>query len=143
MSHLSPSSDPVESLRPVYDELRGMLREFGEETLVIVDDLSSLVWIGVSTQEVSRFTRAICALCRKVRALQYSQQAAYLNPRQANVSLVLRHHVVTPGELDDLLRLLLQLCTYRVEVFPLASGRSGSVSGQVCLSTVDIRSTLV
>lgn len=48
-----------------------------------------------------------------------------------NAALVLRHHVVTPGEPDELLKRLLQVCHYHVDVFPLSSGRSGSVSGQV------------
>ena len=55
---------------------------------------------------------------------------------KSNASLILRHHIITPGELDDLLRLLIQLCTYRIDVFPLSSGRSGSVNGQV---RVDVR----
>lgn len=45
--------------------------------------------------------------------------------------LVVRHHIVTPPEPDVLLQHLLQLCTYHIEVRPLASGRSGAVSGEV------------
>ncbi|KIP06994.1 hypothetical protein PHLGIDRAFT_30238 [Phlebiopsis gigantea 11061_1 CR5-6] len=115
-THFTPEHDSAAtSLRPIYDQIRGALLE-GEDTLVILDDLSSLEWIGTPGIEVARFTRAVCALCRK-----------------SNVMLVLRQHVITHGELDDLLRLLLQLCTYRVDVFPLSSGRSGSVSGQIAL----------
>ncbi|GJE92803.1 hypothetical protein PsYK624_089600 [Phanerochaete sordida] len=115
-THLVPrEGEALSSLRPVYDELRDALGA-AEDTLVIADDLSTLEWIGISSVEVSRFARAVCALCRK-----------------SNAALFIRHHIVTPGELDDLLRLLLQLCTYRVDVFPLSSGRSGSVSGQVAL----------
>jgi len=37
------------------------------------------------------------------------------------------------AEPDALFQLLLQLCSYHVEVRPLASGRSGAVSGEVHL----------
>lgn len=50
---------------------------------------------------------------------------------QCNASLVIRHHTVTPGEPDELFKRLFQLCDYHMDVFPLSSGRSGSVSGQV------------
>lgn len=59
-----------------------------------------------------------------------------LNVSQVDASLVVLHHILKPGELDDLTRLLLQLCTYRIDVFPLSSGRSGSVSGQVSQQSV-------
>ncbi|EKM54755.1 uncharacterized protein PHACADRAFT_197183 [Phanerochaete carnosa HHB-10118-sp] len=115
-THLVPRDDgATPSLTPVFDELRDALGE-AKDTLVLVDDLSSLEWMGISSLEVSRFVRAVCSLCRKL-----------------NTSLILRHHIVTPGELDNLLRVLLQLCTYRVDIFPLSSGRSGSVSGQIAL----------
>jgi hypothetical protein len=51
---------------------------------------------------------------------------------QSNAALIIRHHVVKPGEPDELLRLLLQLCAYHVDVRPLSSGKSGAVSGEVC-----------
>jgi hypothetical protein len=50
-----------------------------------------------------------------------------------DAALVVRHHIVTPPEPDSLLQHLLQLCTYHIEVRPLASGRSGAVSGEVCI----------
>ncbi|KAI0686750.1 hypothetical protein BC835DRAFT_1378697 [Cytidiella melzeri] len=93
------------------DEARSLLR-----TLLVVDDLSILEWIGFSTQEVCRFARALCAACNNT-----------------DTSLIIRYHVVTPGNPDELLRLLFQLCAYRLDVFPLSTGRSGSVSGQISL----------
>ncbi|EMD33842.1 hypothetical protein CERSUDRAFT_108095 [Gelatoporia subvermispora B] len=84
--------------------------------LVVFDDTAALEWTGVPPLELSRFTRALSALCRKT-----------------GVALILRHPVATPGEPDDLLRHLLQLCTYHLDVFPLSSGRSGAVHGQVAL----------
>jgi hypothetical protein len=58
------------------------------------------------------------------------------NSDQSNASLIIRHHVVTPTEPDDLLRQLLQICTYHMDVRPLSSGRSGAVSGEVKLATL-------
>ena len=65
-THFAPEHDTAAtSLRPIYDQIRGTLVE-GEDTLVVLDDLSSLEWIGTPGLEVARFTRAVCALCRKV-----------------------------------------------------------------------------
>ncbi|KAF8886262.1 hypothetical protein CPB84DRAFT_1712444 [Gymnopilus junonius] len=84
--------------------------------LVILDDISMLEWVGFDTTDVVRFARALRSVCTK-----------------ANATLLVRHHIVTPGEPDEVFRHLLQLCTYHLEVLPLASGRSGSVSGEVAL----------
>jgi len=57
-------------------------------------------------------------------------------PTQANATLLVRHHVLSIGAepaLDDVFRALHAMCTYHMEVLPLASGRSGTVSGQVAL----------
>ncbi|RDX55242.1 hypothetical protein OH76DRAFT_1397642 [Lentinus brumalis] len=118
MTHLSAlQNDSQRSLRSLYDAVRQKLVEHSDQrVLVIVDDLSSMEWIGITVEEIARFTRALCALSR-----------------QRNASLVLGHHIVTPGEPDELLKRLLQLCSYHMDVFPLSSGRSGSVSGQVAL----------
>lgn len=50
---------------------------------------------------------------------------------KTSASLVIRQHITSLGEADDALRLLLQLCAAHIEVLPLSSGRSGSVSGEV------------
>lgn len=114
---LSADSSANSSLRTLFDTLRSLLDEGADvRPLVILDDIATLEWIGVPLLELVRLSRAICALCRKTHA-----------------ALIVRHHVVTPGEPDDLLRHLLQLCTYHMDVLPLSSGRSGSVSGQVAL----------
>lgn len=102
--------------------------------LVVFDDTAALEWTGVPLLELSRFTRALSALCRKVRPPASLLPTPPDAPRaiwQTGVALILRHHVATPGEPDDLLRHLLQLCTYHLDVFPLSSGRSGAVHGQV------------
>lgn len=43
----------------------------------------------------------------------------------------MRHHLLSPEEPDELFRSLYQLCASYIEVRPLASGRSGAVSGEV------------
>ncbi|KAH9940373.1 uncharacterized protein BXZ73DRAFT_42834 [Epithele typhae] len=84
--------------------------------LVILDDVSALEWIGLSVDKIANFLRALSSLCRRAAA-----------------TLIIRHHIITPGEPDDVLRRLVQLCDSRLDVFPLSSGKSGSVSGQVAL----------
>ncbi|KAF9560628.1 hypothetical protein CPC08DRAFT_818108 [Agrocybe pediades] len=86
--------------------------------LVILDDITMLEWIGFPLLEVTRFARALGATCAK-----------------ANATLLIRHHVVggSNDDVDDLFRHLVQICTYHLEVRPLASGRSGTVSGEVAL----------
>ena len=51
-----------------------------------------------------------------------------MDDAEAKATLII-HHVVTPGDPEDLLRRLLQMCTYHMDVRPLASGRSAAVSG--------------
>ncbi|PPQ69913.1 hypothetical protein CVT25_002471 [Psilocybe cyanescens] len=87
-----------------------------QHAMVILDDITMLEWIGFPLIDVARFMRALRAVCL-----------------QANATLLVRHHVVTPDEPDELLRRLLQISTYHLEVRPLASGRSGNVSGEVAL----------
>ncbi|PPQ70457.1 hypothetical protein CVT26_013904 [Gymnopilus dilepis] len=111
LNHLSSSLDVGEGAA----EEDGNTTEEGRK-LVILDDVSMLEWIGFGILEVGRFLRALRGVCAK-----------------ANATLVVRHHIVTPNEPDELFRLLLQLCTYHLEVLPLASGRSGTVSGEVAL----------
>ncbi|KAJ7355388.1 hypothetical protein DFH08DRAFT_498383 [Mycena albidolilacea] len=115
----SDSSAPI--LRPILDAAVSVLQENdGADVLVIVDDLATLDWLGFSVLDITRFCRALAAACRK-----------------ANATLLIRQHVLTPSNaesmLDDLFRALHQMCTYHMDVLPLASGRSGAVSGQVAL----------
>ncbi|KAJ7287017.1 hypothetical protein C8J57DRAFT_1707423 [Mycena rebaudengoi] len=113
-------SEPV--LRPILDAVASALETNGTEfdTLVILDDLAALEWLGFSVLDITRFCRALRATCIK-----------------ANATLLVRQHVLasTSAELllDDLFRHLLQICSYHLEVMPLTSGRSGAVSGQVAL----------
>ncbi|KAJ7655621.1 hypothetical protein DFH06DRAFT_1200535 [Mycena polygramma] len=113
------SSAPI--LRPILDAVVSALGIDGAaDTLVIVDDLTALEWLGFSVLDITRFCRALAAACRKT-----------------NATLLIRQHVLMPSTaepvLDDLFRALHQMCSYHMEVLPLASGRSGAVSGQVAL----------
>jgi len=117
-----PPTTGVDSQRPalraVYDFVRdalGRLQGDGD-IMVLLDDITSLEWIGFPLVDLVRFSRALRSLCFK-----------------SNASLIIRHHVVTPDEPDDLLRHLLQICTYHMDVRPLSSGRSGAVSGEIAL----------
>jgi len=85
-------------------------------TVVVFDDTSSFEWLGYPTTNSTRFIRALTSLCRK-----------------SNSSLLFRHHIVSPDEPDDLLRQLLQIVAYHVDVRPLSSGKSGAVSGEISL----------
>ncbi|KAF5359008.1 hypothetical protein D9758_004871 [Tetrapyrgos nigripes] len=112
------SSAEDSPFRSLCDKVRGLLdsmEDSSEPTLVILDDIATLEWIGYPILEVTRFCRALRALCAKKKA-----------------TLLIRHHL-TSEEPDDLFRLLYQICTYHVDVRPLSSGRSGAVSGEVAL----------
>ncbi|KAK0452319.1 hypothetical protein EV421DRAFT_1898068 [Armillaria borealis] len=109
--------EPEESgLRPIFNVVFEVLKECTPDSLIILDDVSMLEWIGVSALEILRFCRALRAQCIKHRA-----------------TLLIRHHLVVHDKPDQLFRDLLQLATYHVDVRPLASGRSGAVSGEVAL----------
>ncbi|KIK64146.1 hypothetical protein GYMLUDRAFT_162044 [Collybiopsis luxurians FD-317 M1] len=102
----------------LYEQIASVFEKASPErsALVILDDISALEWMGYSISDLFRFCRALRALCLKNQA-----------------TLLIRHHIVTPGELDPLFRHLHSLCTYHLEVQPLNSGRSGAVSGQIAL----------
>ena len=112
--------------------------------LVVVDDIAALSWIGHPSSDVARFLRALTALCAQVNPLTFlslcftTSRSVVLTPHsQESIALVVRHHTVIPDEpsQDDFFRILLQLSSLHFDVLPLASGKSGAVSGQACPST--------
>ena len=112
--------------------------------LVVVDDIAALSWIGHPSSDVARFLRALTALCAQVNPLTFlslcftTSRSVVLTPHsQESIALVVRHHTVIPDEpsQDDLFSILLQLSSLHFDVLPLASGKSGAVSGQTCPST--------
>ncbi|TFL02985.1 hypothetical protein BDV98DRAFT_527445 [Pterulicium gracile] len=115
------------SLKGCYDRLSSRLSQASQAAeLIILDDISTLEWIGYDIADVQKFTRALVALCRKAQA-----------------PLIIRHHVLCTStrepiftedeSSDDLFNLLAQLASFHVEIKSLASGRSGSVSGEIAL----------
>ena len=137
MSHLTPrvATEGYPTLGELYKNIHSVLNIFSEDveknTLLILDDLTALEWIGIPTEEIARFARALCALSRRVLILLSDDAFGTYATAQHNSSLVVRHHITTPSEPDELFKRLVQLCDYHLDVFPLSSGRSGSVSGQV------------
>lgn len=83
--------------------------------------------------DVLRFVRAICVLCRKVRPSPISQvlMTNVTFTQKLNAAILIRHHVLSLDDPDEISRLLMQLCSYHIEVLPLSTGKSGAVSGQV------------
>jgi hypothetical protein len=68
------------SLKCIYDLLSVKLsdsRTNGQIPLVILDDITSLEWLGVSLLDLSRFSRALRTLCVKVRQYQLQVIAAF------------------------------------------------------------------
>ncbi|KAN0130283.1 Uncharacterized protein family UPF0405 [Lactarius tabidus] len=106
------------SLLPLFNLIQNSVerQDDTENTLVIFDELATFEWIGHSALDISRFARALVAYCAK-----------------SAVSLVVRYHIAAMDDLDSVLRMLLQLSAYHIEVLPLSSGKSGSVSGEIAL----------
>jgi hypothetical protein len=85
---------------------------------------------------VGRFTVCSCArgiLCKgecgtPLLPFRCIQRRSNL---QNGVFLAVRYHIATPDDLDSILRILLQLSAFHIEVLPLSSGKSGAVSGEV------------
>ncbi|KAF8999646.1 hypothetical protein BDQ17DRAFT_1308433 [Cyathus striatus] len=112
-----PENSQKGELRPLYEFVKNKLSQTKESSaLVILDDISTLEWIGFPFLDLTRFIRALRATCLEAKA-----------------TLLIRHHIVTSNDPDDLFRLLLQICSYHMEVRPLSTGRSGAVSGEVAL----------
>ncbi|KAF9500318.1 hypothetical protein BDN71DRAFT_1382349 [Pleurotus eryngii] len=108
--------EDISRLHDLFDAVSSNLSRFNSNPDVILDGVSSLQWMGIPSLDVVRFCRAVRGLCRK-----------------SGSTLLIRHHVVTRTQPDDVFQMLLQLCTYYVDVRPLASGRSGAVSGEITL----------
>ncbi|KAF7784860.1 hypothetical protein Agabi119p4_1025 [Agaricus bisporus var. burnettii] len=125
LSNLSALSAKIEELPPLrrlYDSIIASLppdhqdEEVPSNHLVILDDITTLLWIGVPLLDITRFIRALVVSCRR-----------------SNATLIIRHHLTIRDDIDDLFRHLLQVSTYHLEVRSLSSGRSGAVSGEIAL----------
>ncbi|KAG8833327.1 hypothetical protein FRC17_010859 [Serendipita sp. 399] len=84
-----------------------------EETLILIDDLAHLSWIGVDEVNLLRFVRTLrSTLCE-------------------SALLVGCHTLAVEPPTGGTHRYLLETCTAHVECRPLSSGRSGVVSGEL------------
>ncbi|PVG02185.1 hypothetical protein CPB86DRAFT_780613 [Serendipita vermifera] len=102
----------------VYTSLQQELnRAEPSETIVLIDDLAHLEWIGLDEQHILRFLRSVRSLLRKNKC---SLLATY-------------HNLAMEAPASSVHRYLVETCTVHVECRPLGSGRSGAVSGEVCV----------
>ncbi|KAF9643363.1 hypothetical protein BDM02DRAFT_3181827 [Thelephora ganbajun] len=116
LSHVQPGAD---TLRPLLDLVQTSVSDPSAiipHFLVVFDGISTLEWLGFNATEVSRLCRALSSLCRK-----------------SSASLLFRYHLLDREMIDSTFSLLQQLAAYRVEVRPLSSGKSGAVSGEICI----------
>ena len=77
-----PSSDGpnLHLLRPIYDRVQACMTKSSSNEeedatnsmLVILDDITILEWIGFPLIDIIRFSRALRALCQKVRICKKS-----------------------------------------------------------------------
>ena len=54
------------TLRPLFDHVASKIGSDSTPSLVILDDITTLQWIGFSLLDITRCTRALRALCLKV-----------------------------------------------------------------------------
>ncbi|KAI0292706.1 hypothetical protein B0F90DRAFT_225367 [Multifurca ochricompacta] len=112
---LSPSEATLlPLLNLIRNSVKNLHRNGTTPTLLIFDELATFEWIGHPVLDISRFARALVAYCAK-----------------NDVYLVVRYHIAVPVDLDGVVRILLQLAAYHIEVLPLSSGKSGAVSGEI------------
>ena len=74
LPEVQPTPERRESLRILIERVQVCLnRAEGCPALIILDDISTLNWIGFPLLELSRFLRALRAACLKVRAIKSSR----------------------------------------------------------------------
>ncbi len=113
------------------------------EIVLVIDDIAFWEWSAVAPiLEIEKFVCAVRASCRKVipqslMTFSDSSQVAlaliFILAPQSNAGLIVLYHTLSAGDppTSDVHRLLLETCTTRIDCRPLASGRSGAVSGEV------------
>jgi len=85
------------------------------DTLVLIDDLAHLEWVGIEEHQLINFLRAFRSLLHKTRG-----------------SLIALYHTLsTESPISNPHRYLLETCTAHIGCRPLSSGRSGAVSGEM------------
>jgi len=72
LPEVQPTPDRRENLQILIERVQVCLdHAAGCPALIILDDISTLDWIGFPLQELSRFLRALRAACLKVRAITF------------------------------------------------------------------------
>ena len=135
------SESPTSNLGALFDKLSNEIHaddvdgEEGARNLVVLDGISLPCWMGVPTKGLKQLVRAVRAICYKVGLLNYLFRELFtisLLDVQNNGGLLVRTHSVPENETDALTHFLVSQCSFLLEVLPLESGRSGSISGEVC-----------
>ena len=73
-----------ESLRPVWDVLNNHLTNTRQsnpaldDLVLILDDITTLDWVGYPSPDIARFVRAVSSLCAKVSSNQLQCRRAVL-----------------------------------------------------------------
>ncbi|KAF8337489.1 uncharacterized protein EI90DRAFT_2657739 [Cantharellus anzutake] len=119
----SRSSGP---LKQIYSRITESINDLvtlgvagGRPPILLLDDMSTLEWIGINQVDILRLYRAVIALCRK-----------------HDVSVIVLHHTISPDSPSPILIYLLKISHSIMDVVPFASGRSGAVSGEVRLGQI-------
>ena len=75
LAHVQPpqsTSDDGPNLRPIYDRVQAcMTKSSNDSMLVILDDITILEWIGFPLIDIIHFSRALRALCQKVKKFKF------------------------------------------------------------------------
>ncbi|WWC66722.1 uncharacterized protein I206_100627 [Kwoniella pini CBS 10737] len=111
------------SLKTTYNSI---LPHISENSLVILDGLTELNWIGFSSLEISKFVRAVFSKVKSIKAILVSTLHADHLPLSSSII-----PQTEQGD-DEILQRLLRIgqgCWWRVS--HLASGRSADVMGEI------------
>ncbi|WWC85993.1 uncharacterized protein L201_000864 [Kwoniella dendrophila CBS 6074] len=140
--HISPSSLPAiipnstkntprlfnennePSLKETYQNIVSNIN--GEGNLIILDGLSELSWIGLTSKEISKFVRAVFSKVKSSKSILVSTLHSDHLPLS---STIIPSKDENENELLDNLLRLGQGCWWRVS--HLHSGRSGDVMGEI------------
>ncbi|KIJ34830.1 hypothetical protein M422DRAFT_34930 [Sphaerobolus stellatus SS14] len=114
------------SLKGIYDAISTSLRDIqpndsAAQSLIILDDITMLEFLGIPSLTTSRFLRAL-------RALSHRHSASLII--RAHASPISISAESSPYD-SDILQCLLEASHTHVEVRPLTSGRSGAISGEI------------
>lgn len=67
---ITASNDHTSALQDLYETVRTALESLGPGTLLVLDDLTSLLWAGHSSTDVARLLTGLRALSASVSAMR-------------------------------------------------------------------------